>query len=31
MVSKWSKTPTHLEWDVEIPANTTAVVALTQW
>ena len=27
-VSKWSKTPTHLEWDVEIPANTTAEVHL---
>lgn len=28
VVSKWSKTPTHLEWDVEIPANTTAEVHL---
>lgn len=28
IVSKWHKTLTHLDWDVEIPANTTADVYL---
>jgi alpha-L-rhamnosidase len=26
--SRWTKTPTHVEWDVEVPANTTAEVHL---
>ncbi len=28
VVSSWSKTPMHLEWDVTIPANTTAEIHL---
>lgn len=28
IVSKWKKTVTNLEWDVEIPANTTAQINL---
>ncbi len=28
VVSNWTKTPMHLEWDIEIPANTTAEVHL---
>lgn len=28
VVSNWSKTPVHLEWDVTIPANTTAEIHL---
>ena len=23
ITSRWTKTPTHLEWDIELPANTT--------
>ncbi|MCD8262716.1 MAG: family 78 glycoside hydrolase catalytic domain, partial [Bacteroides sp.] len=26
IVSRWNKTPMHLDWEVEIPANTTAEV-----
>lgn len=26
VVSRWTKTPTHLEWDIELPANTTGEV-----
>jgi len=26
VVSNWKKTPMHLSWDIEIPANTTAIV-----
>lgn len=26
--SRWTKTPTHLEWDIELPANTTGEVHL---
>ncbi len=28
IVSRWTKTPMHVEWDIEIPANTTAEVHL---
>lgn len=28
IVSRWTKTPTHLEWDIELPANTTGEVCL---
>lgn len=28
IVSSWTKTPMHLEWDIEIPANTTGEVHL---
>lgn len=28
IVSKWTKTTSHLEWNVEIPANTTADIYL---
>lgn len=28
ITSRWSKTPTHLEWDIELPANTTGEVHL---
>lgn len=28
IVSRWTKTPTHLEWDIELPANTTGEVHL---
>lgn len=28
IVSKWSKSLTHLEWDIELPANTTGEVHL---
>lgn len=28
IISKWKKTPTHLEWDIELPANTTGEVHL---
>lgn len=26
--SRWTKTPTHVEWDIELPANTTGEVHL---
>lgn len=28
ITSRWTKTPTHLEWDIELPANTTGEVHL---
>ena len=28
ITSRWTKTPTHLEWDIELPANTTGEVYL---
>ena len=28
ITSRWKKTPTHLEWDIELPANTTGEVYL---
>ena len=28
IISRWTKTPTHLEWDIELPANTTGEVHL---
>lgn len=28
IISRWTKTPMHLEWDIEIPANTTGEVHL---
>ena len=28
IISRWAKTPTHLEWDIELPANTTGEVHL---
>lgn len=28
ITSKWTKTPMHLEWDIELPANTTGEVYL---
>lgn len=28
ITSRWNKTPTHLEWDIELPANTTGEVHL---
>lgn len=28
MISNWKKTLTHLEWDITVPCNTTALVYL---
>ena len=28
ITSRWKKTPMHLEWDIELPANTTGEVHL---
>lgn len=28
IISRWTKTPMHLEWDIELPANTTGEVHL---
>ena len=26
VLSQWKKTPTHLTWDIEVPANTSAII-----